>query len=68
MKDAHGLELSTDSAASVAAWDHLIDGFLRFRAGRPDAVRLVTERVAARRPIPLARHVGWQEAARLVGG
>ena len=38
------------------------------RAGRQDAVRLVTERVAARRPIPLARHVGWQEAARLVGG
>ena len=35
MKDAHGLELSTDSAAAVAACDHLIDGFQRYRAGLP---------------------------------
>lgn len=33
------------------------------RAGRADAVKLVTERVAARRPIPLTRYAGWREAA-----
>ena len=33
------------------------------RAGRQDAVKLVAERVAARRPIPLTRYAGWREAA-----
>jgi len=35
MKDAQGLELSTDSAAAVAGFDHLTDGFLRYRADLP---------------------------------
>ena len=33
------------------------------RAGRTDAMRLVLERVAARRPIPPSRWVGWQDTA-----
>ena len=35
MKDAHGLELSANSAAAVAAWDQVIDGYLRYRADLP---------------------------------
>jgi hypothetical protein len=33
------------------------------RANRQDAIRLVAERVAARRPIPLTRYAGWRTAA-----
>ncbi len=33
------------------------------RAGRTDALRLVAERIAARRPIPLTRYAAWREAA-----
>jgi tetratricopeptide (TPR) repeat protein len=36
------------------------------RAKRGDAARLVAERVAARRPIPLSRLAGWRRAAQFV--
>jgi hypothetical protein len=34
--DAHGLAVSTDSDAAVAAFDHLVAGYLKYRADLPD--------------------------------
>jgi len=39
MRDAHGLELSTDAAAAVAAFDHVIAGYLKYRADTPQRLQ-----------------------------
>jgi tetratricopeptide (TPR) repeat protein len=39
MKDSHGLEISTDSPAAIAAFDHFSDGFLRYRADLPQRLQ-----------------------------
>lgn len=43
MKDANGLEISTDSPAAIAAFNHLSDGFLRYRADLPDRLRALLQ-------------------------
>jgi tetratricopeptide (TPR) repeat protein len=35
-------------------------------AGRTDAIRLLAERMAARRPIPLTRYAAWRDAAHIL--
>ena len=35
-QDAHGLAVSTDSDAAVAAFDRLLTGYLKYRADLPD--------------------------------
>ena len=43
MKDANGLEISTSSEAAIAAFNHLADGFLRYRADLPDRLRALLQ-------------------------
>jgi len=41
--DARGLPLSTASATAAAAFDHLVNGYLTYRADTPDRLKVVLE-------------------------